>query len=156
MTRLLGDKEAIEILETHDAVIREAVQDHNGRIVKHTGDGFMAAFTQVGPAVSNAMAIQRQLAAHNEAHPERPIHVRIGLNAGVPVKRSGDLFGITVQLAARICNEADAKQLPAAGVIHELCDDPGLLPAYREFGRAKAKGFLSAVSLFEIEWDAEE
>ena len=153
ITSILGDTEAIDILEIHDAIIREAVQAHGGRIVKHTGDGFMAAFPKVGPAVKSAIAIQRQLAAHNEAQPKRPIHVRIGLNAGVPVERSGDLFGITVQLAARICAKADAKQILAAGIIHELCDDPDLLPAYREYGRALAKGFLSAVSLFEINWD---
>jgi class 3 adenylate cyclase len=153
MTRLLGDEYAIDTLEIHDAFTREAVEAHSGRIVKHTGDGFMAAFPQVGEAVSSAIALQRLLASHNKAHPERPIHVRIGLNAGVPVDRSGDLFGITVQLAARICAEADAEQILAAGIIHELCDDPELLPAYHEYGRFRPKGFLSAVSLFEIEWN---
>ncbi|MDX1417960.1 MAG: DUF4242 domain-containing protein, partial [Candidatus Promineifilaceae bacterium] len=55
MTRLLGDKEAIDNLEIHDRIIREAVQAEDGRIVKHTGDGFMAAFPQVGPAVKSAV-----------------------------------------------------------------------------------------------------
>ncbi len=153
MTRLLGDKEAIDNLEIHDAIIHEAVEAQGGRIVKHSGDGFMAAFPQVEPAVRSSIAIQRRLAVHNEEHPDRPIHVRIGLNAGVPVDRSGDLFGITVQLAARVCAEADAEQILAAGIIHELCDDPSLLSAYREFGRVQAKGFLSAVSVFDIDWN---
>jgi len=153
MSTFYGDQEAFDILEIHDAIISEAVQAHGGRLVKHTGDGFMAAFPKVGQAVRSTIAIQRRLAAHNEAQPERPIYVRIGLNAGVPVERSGDLFGMTVQLAARICAQADGQQILAAGIIHELCDDPGLLPAYREFGRTQAKGFLSAVNLFEIDWD---
>lgn len=72
---------------------------------------------------------------------------------GKLVDRSGDLFGITVQLAARVCAQANAKQILATGIIHELCDDAGLLSVYREFGRAQAKGFLSAISLFEINWD---
>ena len=153
MATILGDKEAIDILETHDAITIEAVQAHDGRIVKNTGDGFMAAFPNVGQAVRSAISLQQQLAAHNEENPDRPIHVRIGLNAGVPVDRSGDLFGITVQLAARVCAQADAKQILASGIIHELCDDPDLLSAYREFGRVQAKGFQYAVSLFEINWD---
>jgi len=153
MTRYLGDKEAMEYLDSHDTIVREEVEAHSGRIVKHTGDGFLASFSQVGPANESAMAIQRRLAAYNEEHPDRPILVRIGLNAGVPVDRSGDLFGITVNLGARICAEADAGQILAAGIIQELCDDTDLLPTFRDYGRVKPKGFLSAVSLYEIDWN---
>ena len=153
MSMIFGDKEAFDILEIHDAIISEAVHAHGGRLVKHTGDDFMGAFPKVGEAVKSTIAIQRRLAAHNEAEPERPIHVHIGLNAGVPVEHSGDLFGVTVQLAARICAQADAQQILAAGIIRELCDDSSLLPAYREFGRVQAKGFPSLVNLFEIDWN---
>lgn len=152
MSTTLGDLEAFHLLETHDALVRETVESHGGRVVKHTGDGFLVAFPHIGQSVNCAMAVQRKLAAYNDDNPERPIHVRIGLNAGVPIERGGDLFGVTVQLAARICAHANAGQILAAGIIYELCDDQSLLPVYRDMGRAMAKGFSSAVNLFEITW----
>ncbi|MEZ4519810.1 MAG: DUF4242 domain-containing protein [Chloroflexota bacterium] len=148
----LGDREAFQVLATHDTLLRAEIEAQDGRIVKHTGDGFLVAFTQVDQALKSAIAIQQALAAYNPEHADRPIHVRIGLNAGVPVEHNGDLFGMTVQLAARICAQANAGQILATGIIHELCQDPLLLARYREVGRVPAKGFVSAVNLFEIEW----
>lgn len=155
-TMFLGDRKAFEILRIHDQLSREAIEENNGRVVKHTGDGFMCSFPGVVNALASAVSLQRKLAAYNEENSELPIHVRVGLNAGNPVEHGGDLFGITVQVASRVCDQADPDQILVTGIIRELCDDPLWLADYRDAGRAVLKGIPNAVQLYEIKWSPEE
>src|SRR3990172_8375777 len=103
LTQRLGDDKAQEILRTHNAILRDALNIHGGSEVKHTGDGIMATFPSAPRPLACPVAVQRQLASHNESDAETPLRVRIGLNAGEPVAEDDDLFGAAVQLAARIC-----------------------------------------------------
>jgi class 3 adenylate cyclase len=152
MTMRYGDRKAFELLRDHDEIARQAIEANNGRVVKHTGDGFMSAFTEVTDALNSAVTLQKQLAAYNAQHSDTPLHVRIGLNAGNPVEHAGDLFGITVQMAARVCDHARPDQILVTGIIRELCDDPAWFAEYRDAGRAALKGLPSAVQLYEIAW----
>ena len=102
MTARLGDLRAVEMVRAHDALVRRALKDKGGREVKHTGDGIMASFDEVAAAVECARAIQQAFDAFNLASREK-LRVRIGLDAGEPVADSNDLFGATVQMAARLC-----------------------------------------------------
>ena len=107
MTARLGDSLALELVRVHDALVRRGLEAHGGREVKHTGDGIMASFDNVTNAVRSAADIQRRLAAFSAAGSES-LSVRIGIHAGEPVTEHNDLFGATVQLAHRLCSEADA------------------------------------------------
>ena len=77
-----------------------------GREVKHTGDGIMASFVSAASAVRCAIQIQRELDKHAQTNSEHPLKVRVGAAAGEPVEQNNDLFGSTVQLAARLCAHA--------------------------------------------------
>src|SRR5690606_10275776 len=61
-TQQLGDDAAQELLRTHNRTVREALQQHGGREVKHTGDGITARFASAVAAVRAALQIQGQLA----------------------------------------------------------------------------------------------
>ena len=104
-TQRLGDAKAMELLRTHDLIVRAHLSGNNGSEVKHTGDGIMASFVSVSRAVECALAIQRSLEEHSSTA-EHPIAVRIGVSAGEPVAEKDDLFGAAVQLAARACDRA--------------------------------------------------
>ena len=113
----------------------------------------MSVFTTVDDAINSRRhftAPTRRLQPGNTAH--TPLHVRIGFNAGNPVEYGGDLFGITVQMASRVCDHAQPDQILVTGIIRELCDDSLGLPGYRDAGRAVLKGLPSAVQLYEIVW----
>src|SRR5207249_11660560 len=103
LTQIMGDDAAMDLLDLHNTVVRNALADLGGREVKHTGDGIMASFVSAAAAVRSAIRIQRELAKHEKANPERPLKVRVGAAAGEPVEQHNDLFGSTVQLAARLC-----------------------------------------------------
>jgi class 3 adenylate cyclase len=53
--------------------------------------------------------------------PVKTLKVRIGVAAGEPVEREHDLFGATVQLAARLCSHAQPEQILVSNVVAELC-----------------------------------
>ena len=71
---------------THNAIIREQVGANEGFEVKSQGDGFMLAFSSARTALECAIAIQQNFAIHEEAHPDEPIRVRIGLHTGEAIK----------------------------------------------------------------------
>ena len=153
ITQRLGDARAVELLHTHDAVIREALNAHSGREVKHTGDGIMASFVSASRALGCAIAIQRGFASHNEQNPDVPIRVRIGFSAGEPVEEHRDLYGATVQMAARICRHAEPGRILVSNVIRELAIGKDFLFADR--GEVALRGFEEPVRLYEVRWREE-
>src|SRR4029077_19682380 len=98
----LGDDAAMALLDLHNTVVRNALTDLGGRDIKHTGDGIMASFVSAASALKCAARVQRELAEY-EKNRNRSLKVRIGAAAGEPVEQHNDLFGSTVQLAARLC-----------------------------------------------------
>src|SRR6185436_16944722 len=91
LTQRLGDEAAMEMLEIHDRIVRDALSALGGREVKHTGDGIMASFYSAVAAARCAARIHRALA--EPANQSIPIKVRIGAAAGEPVESHQDLFG---------------------------------------------------------------
>jgi class 3 adenylate cyclase len=143
-TQRLGDKAAMELVKQHDAVVRSALSAWNGKEVKHTGDGIMAAFRSATQANAGATQIQQALDDYNRAHAAEPIQVRIGLSAGEPVEDSSDLFGATVQLAARVCAHAQPCEILVTNVVAELCVGKGY--RFEPQGQVPLKGFDSPSS----------
>jgi class 3 adenylate cyclase len=148
MTQRLGDAAALNVLRVHDAIVRDALAARGGREVKHTGDGIMAVFVSAFSAVDCAIAIQRALHRHNQEAAGPAIRVRIGLSAGEPVEDNADLFGATVQLAARACAHAQPGQIVVSNVVAELCI--GKLVTFADLGEAVVKGFEKPVHFHEV------
>ncbi|CAN5274965.1 adenylate/guanylate cyclase domain-containing protein [soil metagenome] len=74
----------------------------DGRIVKLTGDGFLAEFSSVVHAVSAAIAIQDGMAGADAQTTARPLGLRIGINVGDVVSADDDLYGDGINVAARL------------------------------------------------------
>jgi class 3 adenylate cyclase len=105
-SRLMGEDEE----GTHERVqahLRELVNpkiaEHRGRVVKNTGDGFLAEFASVVDAVRCAVEVQQGMAERNEGTPpENRIELRIGVNLGDVIAEDHDIFGDGVNVAARL------------------------------------------------------
>ena len=150
MTIRLGDAKALHLLHVHNAMTRNALRDHEGREVKHLGDGVMASFVSIERAVQCAIAIQTSFSSYNAAHDDAPLHLRIGLSAGEPVEEDDDLFGFTVQLAARICSQARPDQILAGQAIVDSF--PGEKSMFRSVGAFTPKGFDDSIAIYEVPW----
>ena len=150
LTQSLGDEAALAILGVHDTIVRDALSALGGREIKHTGDGIMASFVSPAGAVRCAIQIQRELDKHAQANPEHPLKVRVGAAAGEPVEQHNDLFGCTVQLAARLCAHAQPEQILVSNAIAELCIGKGL--SFEDVGEVTLKGFGAPVRAHAAAW----
>src|SRR5574337_36243 len=93
--------EMARALETHDALLRTAVEGAGGAVAKSTGDGLLAVFEQPGPALGAAVA--GQLALDRQTWPTSvPLRVRMALHSGTAERRDNDYFGPTLNRVARI------------------------------------------------------
>jgi class 3 adenylate cyclase len=149
LTQRLGDAKAQELLRAHNAIVREALAAHGGSEIKHTGDGIMASFPTASGALECAVAIQR--AVEERSQPDLQIHV--GVNAGEPVAEERDLFGTAVQLARRICDEADVGEILVSDVVRQLVAGKGF--SFADRGEVALKGFEEPVRLYEVRWREE-
>jgi len=106
----------------------------------------------VTKAVECAVGLQRAFDERNRGGGAlvEPLSIRVGLNAGEPIKEEGDLFGSTVILASRIAAKAEGGEILASDVVRGLCSGKGLLFADR--GQFVAKGFEEPVRLWEVRW----
>ena len=150
LTQTLGDEAAMGLLDVHNTVVRDALTNLGGREVKHTGDGIMASFVSAAAAVKCATRIQRELAKHAESQRDRAVKVRIGAAAGEPVEQHHDLFGCTVQLAARLCSQASPEQILVSNAIAELCLGKGF--SFQDVGDVALKGFDRPVRAHAVIW----
>ena len=146
----IGDERAQHVIRVHDEIVRAALASFGGSEIKHTGDGIMAAFTTASSGLECSIAIQRAVASHVEEYPEMPLAVYIGLNAGEPIVEDDDLFGTSVDLAARICDHAEPGQILASNVVRELAAGKGFI--FGDIGEVVPKGFEEPVRLYEVKW----
>jgi class 3 adenylate cyclase len=148
MTERLGDRRATEMVRAHDSIVCRCLSSFGGHEVKHTGDGIMASFASTSEAVDCAASIQQEFQRFNRGNPE-PIHIRIGLDCGEPVEDSNDLFGSTVQRAARLCSAAAADQIL---VSEDICREGGGPTTFKQTRHRRLKGFSNPVAAFECVW----
>ncbi len=150
LTQARGDLAAQEIVRKHNAIVRTALTQFAGREVKHTGDGIMASFASAANAADATIHIQRQVATHNEKLPNLPLHLRIGLNSGEPIQEEDDLFGSTVQLAARVCAATQSDQTLCTQVVKDLTGAKAI--RFEDGGMHSLKGFRDKFQLWEVVW----
>ena len=105
-SRLMADDEhaTVATLTDYHDIFTTHVEAHQGRIVDTAGDSVLATFDSVVEAVEAAVAVQRELAARNEALAvHREMHFRIGVNLGdIIVRQDGTVYGDGVNIAARL------------------------------------------------------
>ncbi len=152
LTRREGDERARVLLRVHEDLVRQQVKAHGGHEIKAMGDGFMVAFTSARGAVACAVGIQQALGEHDSGQPaDEQLRVRMGLNTGEVIQEEGDLFGETVNAAARIAAKAAGGQVLVSETVKAVlgrATDVKLA----DRGRFRLKGFPERWRLFEVVW----
>ena len=105
-SRLMGidEAETHRVMKIHrEEVIDKAISAHQGHIVHTAGDGLLSEFPSVVGAVQCAIDIQRILSEQNTNIPEdRRLRWRIGINFGDVIAEADDIYGDSVNIAARL------------------------------------------------------
>jgi class 3 adenylate cyclase len=148
-TQVLGDDASMAMVYEHDRIVRESIGRFGGCEVKHTGDGIMASFSSASAAVEAAIEVQRAYSQRN-ASADRQIHLRIGISAGEPITYGNDLFGATVQLAARLCAHCPPGRITVSIAVRELCAGKRL--EFGDGGALSLKGFPEPMQCYDVGW----
>ncbi len=147
MVDRLGDDEARAITREIEQLTHTVIREHQGVQVKTMGDGVLAWFGAASAAVEAAVQIQWQL-AHHERYSD--VQVRIGISAGEPIAESDDLYGTTVNQAARIMSQARGGEILVSDLVRGLLQ--GRTFDFEDQGSHQLRGFREPVQIFKVDW----
>jgi len=153
LTDRLGDQRWMELLRTHNAIIRRHVSEHRGFEVKAQGDGFMIAFKSPRDAILAAIGIQRAFAAYNAEGPVEPVRVRIGLHSGEAVQQGDDFYGKNVIIATRVSAQAHGGEILVSAALKAVTEGEGEGEiAFGEGREVELKGLPGPHTVFPVTW----
>jgi len=142
----LGNEEFVGLLRAHDRIARRLLREHDGVQFKHTGDGLAAWFASAGRAVEAALAMQEDLEGLLHAESGQQVRIRCGLAAGEPIEDAGDLFGVSVVRAARVCAAAGAGEVLVAGEVPAMASRAAL--EFEPAGERELKGLPGSTAVY--------
>ena len=141
LTAAIGDRRWRDLLDEHDRTITRLVARFQGGLIKGTGDGVLATFDGPGRAVRCAMAIR-------DAVNRLGLDVRAGLHTGEVEQRDGDITGMAVVIARRVCDAAAAGDIIVSRTVTDLVVGSGL--AFADRGPQALKGVPGDWHLFAV------
>jgi adenylate cyclase len=132
-----------QVQELRRKIIEPKIEEHSGRLVKTTGDGFLAEFASPIAAMRCALAIQAELEA-------APLKLRIGLNLGdVIVEANGDVYGEGVNVAARLEALADRGGILVSAKVHSEVEGK-VEVAFEDRGEQQVKNIVRPVRVYAV------
>jgi len=145
-----GDAAALDVIERCIERLSQAAESTGGRVLKTMGDEVMVLFPTPDAAANAASEMHAAVDTLPPVNGTK-LGVRIGFHSGLVIQRGNDVFGDTVNLAARLVAQAQKGQIITS---HETLQQ--LSPALRAFSRKLSstaiKGKADRGELCEIEW----
>lgn len=150
----LGDQQALAVIGRCIEVMQKATKRHHGHVVKTIGDEVMAAFATPTAAYQAAVDMQIGVCELPEAA-EHHLTIHCGFHYGEVMVADRDVFGDTVNVAARLAEVSKSGQIVTSGeVIRSL---PQALASRSRFLDIEAvKGKTVPLELFEVLWEPDE
>jgi TolB-like protein/class 3 adenylate cyclase/Tfp pilus assembly protein PilF len=152
-SRLMGHSEVgtLAALKLHRReLVDERIAEHQGRIVKLTGDGMLVEFASVVNAVACAVEIQRRMIERNaDVQQGQQIQFRIGINLGDIIVENNDIFGDGVNVAVRIESIAPPGGIAISKSVRESVGNR-LDLAFEDMGDQTLKNIDQPVRVYSI------
>jgi formylglycine-generating enzyme required for sulfatase activity/class 3 adenylate cyclase len=135
-------------------LIEPSITEHHGRLVKTTGDGFIAIFDSPVEAVRCSIVIQQNLVGRNAALSRNSwIEYRIGVNLGDVIIEPDDVYGDGVNIASRLEGIADPGQVYISGGIYEQIKHK-VVCGYESLGDRRVKNITDPIRVYRVLPDA--
>lgn len=150
----VGDANALAAIGGCLSLVRAACEGHGGRVVKTIGDEVMAAFPTADQAAEAAAEMQARVSEQSSAGRIR-LAIRVGFHVGPAIELDGDVFGDSVNVAARMTALAKAEQVILSGPAADALT-PSLRSRVREIDSLTVKGKHKDIGIFELIWQASE
>src|SRR3977135_2110553 len=140
----------IRVKQIERDLIEPSIAEHHGRLVKTTGDGFIAIFDSPVEAVRCGIVIQQNMVGRNTSLPKHHwIEYRIGVNLGDVIIETDDVYGDGVNIASRLEGIADPGQVYISGGIYEQIKHK-LVCGYESLGDRKVKNITDPVRVYRV------
>ncbi|MDQ3096580.1 MAG: AAA family ATPase, partial [Chloroflexota bacterium] len=146
-----GDATAAALLREYRELVRAAIGEQGGVEVKTEGDSFYVVFESALAALECAVSIHRSAQAHNEAKPDAPIRIGMGLHVGETVPYDDQFVGGAVNVAARLAAKAKAGELVVSDTFRGLVRT-GQRYAMEDLGPQRLKGVTERLRAWMVEW----
>ena len=149
---IMGDKIAEELISTTLAQLSTIVNRSGGLVIKTIGDEIMCRFSQAEQAITSAKDMHVFLAEKTAPYRDYKIAIRVGAHQGSIIESNGDIFGDTVNIAARVTSLARAGKSMITNHTYESL--PETLKGHcKHFTRTTVKGKEQAIDVFDVEWE---
>jgi adenylate cyclase len=152
-SRQMGSDETrmLRLLEVHNRIIRQAVAEHHGTVIKTVGDAFLVDFPSVVHAVQCAQQIHAQLQTHNAGKEKsEQLHIRIGIHLGDIVQKDGDVFGDGVNIASRLQNLAEPDTICISQAVYKEVEKKLNLGTVVLLGKPKLKNIAERFQVYAL------
>src|SRR5579863_9598916 len=114
----------VRLKQLRSEILDPGVAERHGRIVKNTGDSFLATFDTAREATTCALSLQAAVAVHTSGLPaDERISFRMGLNAADIIVEEDDVYGDGVNIAARLQTYAPSGGIVVSGAVAEQLDN---------------------------------
>lgn len=150
----LGDNLARRLIAQCVATMTGEISAYQGVLIKTIGDEIMCTFPSAEAALHAACAMQRAVES-GEYEGEHPMHIRIGFNYGEVICESGDVFGDTVNVAARVAAITRASQIMTTQTVVDALP-PDLREKTRQIMRAEFKGKQEHFDISIVIWEMDD
>ena len=142
-----GDRAAADLLDAYRALVRDEVERHAGAEIRTEGDSFYVVFASARDAVACGLSIIEAADRYSTQHPDAPLRIGIGINAGETIQRGEAFVGSAVNLAARVCAEARAGEVLVTSTVREVARGGSNL-RFVPRGVRRFKGIAARVPVF--------
>jgi len=152
-SRLMNADEAgthVAVTNYTKHLIEPKIAEHGGRLIRTMGDGFLVEFDSAADAVSCGLEIQKGLRTDDaRAGGDRRIWLRIGINTGDVIADDHDIYGNSVNIAARLEGLAEPGEVYVTRAVRDQLEGhPGL--AFEDRGERKVKNLKSPIRIYRV------
>ncbi len=140
----------IQLLNTHNKILKKQIKNKNGHVVEIIGDAFLVSFNSAVAAVECAVNIQGELVSYNfQKSDEEKIEVRIGIHLGDVIQLKDNLKGDTINIAARIQQEAiPGSVFVSDSIFHAV--NLKVNYVFKYLGKKQFKNIKILIDLYEV------
>jgi class 3 adenylate cyclase len=151
----LGNARAQAVIAKSLGLLSQCATHHQGTVVKNIGDELMCTFSIAHDAAEAAVAMQRSVkrAVTLAELGVKSLAIRVGFHTGPVITRGVDVFGESVNVAARVvANSKPGQVLITRQALRKLPKDANVRP----IGSIQMKGKKAPIELFEVVWERAE
>jgi len=150
----LGDIEARERISKALDTLIAICKRHQGKLVKTIGDEILVYFKDVDMSLLASQSIQETM--EDSRSPETVgLSIRIGMHYGPAILEENDIFGDTVNVAARVVGMTKARQILLSGSVADRIVSGDIRVKARQYDRIKVKGKDKALDVYMFGWEQE-